>query len=128
MDTPEQPLKPKKRKRLVGPRGRPRSSPDEKQSNPVTVRLTNSELARLVREEAVYNLSRGEILRSVWFGTPPENRVRPLPTPEEIWERCQLVGMAGNLNQLVKRNNLGQDVQAEVERLLVLFSRIISAF
>ena len=107
-DSPEKP------KRRAG--RQPKTTP--KQSHTISVRLTDVEYEALATEAAEFRLSKGEVLRAVWLGTPDEFRARKPLTVAELTQRKQLQGMAGNLNQMTKQLHAGPDVR-EAAGLLV---------
>jgi len=96
------PHRPRKGGRKAGPLA-------EKQRHVVSVRLTDAEHERLTREAERYQLSQGEVLRSVWRKQNTATKLQAPPTPEEARQLAQLAGMAANLNQLTKLAHLGQD-------------------
>lgn len=100
-DSPEKP------KRRAG--RQPKTTP--KQSHTISVRLTDEEYEALATEAAEFRLSKGEVLRAVWLGTPDEFRARKPLTVAELTQRKQLLGMAGNLNQMTKQLHAGPDVR-----------------
>ena len=81
----------------------------EKQRHVVSVRLTDAEHERLSQEAERYNLSQGEVLRSVWRKRDTATVLPAPPTPEAVRQLVQLTGMAANLNQLTKLAHLQQD-------------------
>ena len=97
-----------------------------KQSHVVSVRLTDAEYAELAREAAEVGKHYGEVLRAVWCGTPHQSLTRTPRTVEEREERRQLIGMAGNLNQLAKLAHLKAEVRESLERVLARFQQILN--
>jgi hypothetical protein len=81
----------------------------EKQRHVVSVRLTDAEHERLTQEAEQYQLSQGEVLRSVWLQQDTATKLAVPPSPEQARQLAQLAGMAANLNQLTKLAHLGQD-------------------
>jgi len=98
------PHRPRKGGRKAGPLA-------EKQRHVVSVRLTDAEHERLTREAERYQLSQGEVLRSVWRKQHTATKLVAPPTPEQAQQRAQLAGMAANLNQLTKQGHQGQDIR-----------------
>jgi hypothetical protein len=84
----------------------------------VSVRLTDAEHERLNREAGRYQLSQGEVLRSVWLKQDTATKLPAPPTPEEAKQLAQLAGMAANLNQLTKLAHLQQDQRAGATTVL----------
>lgn len=97
-----------------------------KQSHIVTVRLTDEEYAKLVTDAAEYRTSLGEVLRATWLDTPEEARARKPLTAEQMADRRQLIGMAGNLNQITKQLNAGLDVREDAVQLLARLHRVLA--
>lgn len=97
-----------------------------KQSHTVSVRLTDSEYQALAIEAQEFHKSLGEVLRAVWLGTPDEARARKPLTAEEMGQRRQLIGMAGNLNQLTKQLHAGADVREAAVQLLAQLNRLLA--
>lgn len=98
-------------------RGRkPKTTP--RQVHTVSVRLTEAEHRELASEAATYRKSMGEVLRAVWAGTPDAARPPRPRTVEEVAQLRQLVGMAGNLNQLTKQLHAGAAVQQQAQQVL----------
>ncbi|TYZ05766.1 MobC family plasmid mobilization relaxosome protein [Hymenobacter lutimineralis] len=89
--------------------GRKASPLAEKQRHVVSVRLTDAEHERLTQEAERYQLSQGEVLRSVWRKQNTATKLQAPPTPDEARQLAQLAGMAANLNQITKLAHLGQD-------------------
>lgn len=118
VDSPE---KPERR------RGGRRKKATLKQSHVVSVRLTDAEYAELCREAAEVGKYHGELLRAVWLGTPYEPLARPPRTAEEKEERRQIIGMAGNLNQITKQLHAGPKARADAEQLLARLQKILDA-
>jgi hypothetical protein len=106
MSVPEQPdstpYRPRKGGRKPGPLA-------QKQRHVVSVRLTDAEHERLTTEADRYQLSQGEVLRSVWLKQDTAAKLQAPPSPEQARQLAQLAGMAANLNQLTKLAHLGQD-------------------
>ncbi|SMC00602.1 hypothetical protein SAMN00120144_4345 [Hymenobacter roseosalivarius DSM 11622] len=96
------PHRPRKGGRKPGPLA-------EKQRHVVSVRLTDAEHERLTQEADQYQLSQGEVLRSVWLKQDTATKLAAPPSPEQARQLAQLAGMAANLNQLTKLAHLGQD-------------------
>ena len=118
--TPEQPTPTPPARR----RGRrPKTAPH--QVHTVSVRLTEAEHARLATEARQYRKSMGEVLRSVWAGTPEASRPPRPRTVEEVAQLRQLIGMAGNLNQLTKQLHAGQSVQEGARQVLGRLYRLL---
>ncbi len=113
---------PEKPKRRAG--RQPKTTP--KQSHTISVRLTDEEYKKLTAEAADYRTSKGEVLRAVWLGTPDEARARKPLTVEEMEQRRQLIGMAGNLNQMTKQLHAGPDVQAAAVQLLAQLHQLLA--
>ncbi|OWP61454.1 hypothetical protein CDA63_19335 [Hymenobacter amundsenii] len=80
-----------------------------KQRHVVSVRLTDAERERLTQEAERYQLSQGEVLRSVWLKQDTAAKLQAPPTPEQARQLVQLTGMAANLNQLTKLAHLKQE-------------------
>ena len=116
------PDSPEKTKRRAG--RQPKTTP--KQSHTISVRLTDVEYEALATEAAEFRLSKGEVLRAVWLGTPDEFRARKPRTAEETAERWQLQGMAGNLNQLTKQLHAGPEVREAAGVLLGQMRQLIA--
>lgn len=114
----DQPPKPPRR------RGRqPKTTPH--QVHTVSVRLTEAEHRELATEAKEYRKSMGEVLRAVWAGTP-DVACSPRPrTVEEIGQLRQLVGMAGNLNQLTKQLHAGHNVSEAARQVLGQLYRLL---
>ena len=106
MSIPEQPDSTAHRPRKGGRRPGPVA---EKQRHVVSVRLTDAERERLTQEAERYQVSQGEVLRSVWLKQDTAAKLQAPPTPEQARQLAQLAGMAANLNQLTKLAHLGQD-------------------
>gem|GEM_PF-5283448 len=105
-------------------RGRqPKTTPHQKY--PVTVRLTEAEHHELAAEAAAYRKSMGEVLRAVWAGTPNVARPPRPRTVEEMAQLRQLIGMAGNLNQLTKQLHAGHNVSEAARQVLVRLYRLL---
>ncbi len=102
---------------------RPKTTPH--QEYPVTVRLTEAEHAELAREAKDYRKSMGEVLRAVWAGTPDAARPPRPRTVEEMAQLRQLIGMAGNLNQLTKQLHAGHHVSEAARQVLVQLYRLL---
>ncbi|RFP64703.1 plasmid mobilization relaxosome protein MobC [Hymenobacter lapidiphilus] len=116
--TPDQPVPAPRR------RGRqPKTTPH--QSHTVSVRLTEAEHQELATEAKTYRKSMGEVLRSVWAGTPDAARPPRPRTVEEVAQLRQLVGMAGNLNQLTKQLHAGHNVSEAARQVLVQLYRLL---
>ena len=81
----------------------------EKQRHVVSVRLTDAERERLTQEAERYQLSQGEVLRSVWLKQDTAAKLQAPPTPEQARQLAQLAGMAANLNQITKLAHLKQE-------------------
>ena len=96
-----------------------------KQSHVVSVRLTDAEYAELAREAAEVGKPFGEVLRAVWLGTPHQSLERMPRTVEEKEERRQLIGMAGNLNQMCKQLHAGPEVRAAAAQLLARIQHLL---
>jgi hypothetical protein len=111
-DPPENPEKPERR------RGGRKKKTTSRQEHVVSVRLTDAEYAELAREAAEVGKYHGELLRAVWLGTPYEPLARTPRTAEEKEERRQLIGMAGNLNQMTKQLHAGPEVREAAGQLL----------
>ena len=105
-------------------RGRqPKTTPH--QVHTVSVRLTEAEHRELTAEAQDYRKSMGEVLRAVWAGTP-DAACPPRPrTVEEVAQLRQLVGMAGNLNQLTKQLHAGHNVSEAARQVLVQLYRLL---
>jgi hypothetical protein len=115
-DTPSQP--PRRRGR------QPKTTPH--QAHTVSVRLTEAEHRELASESVTYRKSMGEVLRAVWAGT--SNAARP-PRPrtvEEVAQLRQLIGMAGNLNQLTKQLHAGHHVGEAARQVLGQLNRLLA--
>ena len=95
------------------------------QSHVVSVRLTDAEYAELAREAAEVGKHYGEVLRAVWLGTPHQSLVRTPRTVEEKEERRQLIGMAGNLNQMAKQLHAGPAVREAAAQLLARIQHLL---
>ncbi len=106
MTTPEPPDSIPHRPRKGGRKASPLA---QKQRHVVSVRLTDAEHERLTTEADRYQLSQGEVLRSVWLKQDTAAKLQAPPTPEQARQLAQLAGMAANLNQLTKLAHLGQD-------------------
>lgn len=119
-DPSENPEKPERR------RGGRQKKTTAKQSHVVSVRLTDAEYAELAREAAEVGKHYGEVLRAVWLGTPYEPLARTPRTQEEKEERRQLLGMAGNLNQLTKQLHAGPAVREAAAQLLARMQQILA--
>lgn len=105
-------------------RGRqPKTTP--KQAHSVTVRLTKAEHDALLTEAQDYRKSMGEVLRAVWAGTPDAARSPRPRTVEEMAQLRQLIGMAGNLNQLTKQLHAGHNVSEAARQVLVQLYRLL---
>lgn len=116
--TPDQPAPAPRR------RGRqPKTTPH--QVHTVSVRLTEAEHQELTTEAKTYRKSMGEVLRSVWAGTPDAARPPRPRTVEEVAQLRQLVGMSGNLNQLTKQLNAGHNVSEAARQVLVQLYRLL---
>lgn len=102
---------------------RPKTTPH--QEYPVTVRLTEAEHTELAREAKDYHKSMGEVLRAVWAGTPDVARPPRPRTVEEMAQLRQLIGMAGNLNQLTKQLHAGHNVSEAARQVLVRLYRLL---
>ncbi len=98
--------------------GRKASPLTEKQRHVVSVRLTDAEHERLTTEADRYQLSQGEVLRSVWLKQDTAAKLVAPPTPEQARQLAQLAGMAANLNQLTKLAHLQQDQRAGATTVL----------
>ena len=98
--------------------GRKASPLATKQRHVVSVRLTDAEHERLTREAERYQLSQGEVLRSVWLKQDTATKLPAPPTPEEAKQLAQLAGMAANLNQLTKLAHLQQDQRSGAATVL----------
>jgi hypothetical protein len=81
----------------------------EKQRHVVSVRLTDAERERLTQEAERYQLSQGEVLRSVWLKQDTAAKLQAPPTPDQARQLAQLAGMAANLNQITKLAHLKQE-------------------
>ena len=97
-----------------------------KQSHTISVRLTDAEYEKLTAEAVEYRTSMGEVLRAVWLGTPEEARARKPLTAEELEQRQQLIGMAGNLNQMTKQRPAGPGVQQAAAQLLAQLHHLLA--
>lgn len=116
--TPDQPAPTPRR------RGRqPKTTPH--QVHTVSVRLTEAEHQELTTEARTYHKSMGEVLRSVWAGTPDAARTPRPRTVEEVAQLRQLIGMAGNLNQLTKQLHAGHNVSEAARQVLVQLYRLL---
>lgn len=115
-DSPEQPER---------RRGGRQKKTTPKQLHVVSVRLTDAEYAELAREAAEVGKPFGEMLRAVWLGTPHQSLERVPRTIEEKEERRQLIGMAGNLNQMAKQLHAGPEVRAAAAQLLGRIQHLI---
>jgi hypothetical protein len=105
-------------------RGRqPKTTP--KQVHTVSVRLTEAEHHELATEAQDYRKSMGEVLRAVWAGTPDAARPPRPRTVEEMAQLRQLIGMAGNLNQLTKQLHAGHNVSEAARQVLGQLSRLL---
>jgi hypothetical protein len=105
-------------------RGRqPKTTPH--QVHTVSVRLTEAEHRELATEAKDYRKSMGEVLRAVWAGTPDAARPPRPRTVEEVGQLRQLVGMAGNLNQLTKQLHAGHNVSEAARQVLVQLYRLL---
>lgn len=105
-------------------RGRqPKKTPH--QVHTVSVRLTEAEHRELATEAATYRKSKGEVLRAVWAGTPDAARPPRPRTVEEMAQLRQLIGMAGNLNQLTKQLHAGHNVSEGARQVLVRLYRLL---
>ena len=102
----------------------PKTTP--KQSHTISVRLTDVEYEALATEAAEFRLSKGEVLRAVWLGTPDEFRARKPLTEVELVERKELQGMAGNLNQMTKQLHAGPDVREAAGQLLAKLRHLLA--
>jgi hypothetical protein len=91
----------------------------------VSVRLTDAEHRELLTEAQDYRKSMGEVLRSVWAGTPDDARPPRPRTVEEVAQLRQLIGMAGNLNQLTKQLHAGHNVSEAARQVLVQLYRLL---
>ncbi|WP_035566134.1 hypothetical protein [Hymenobacter sp. IS2118] len=80
-----------------------------KQRHVISVRLTDAEYLRLMGETAKYKLSQGEVLRAVWLNQHSITKLSVPPTVERAKQRVQLVGMANDLQALLKRGGHGED-------------------
>jgi hypothetical protein len=88
--------------------------------------MTEAEHQELTTEAKTYRKSMGEVLRSVWAGTPDAARPPRPRTVEEVAQLRQLVGMAGNLNQLTKQLHAGHNNVSEAARqVLVQLYRLL---
>lgn len=106
MTAPEQPDSTPHRPRKAGRKPGPVAA---KQRHVVSVRLTDAERQRLTQEAERYQLSQGELLRSVWLKQDTAAKLQAPPTPEQARQLVQLTGMAANLNQLTKLAHLKQE-------------------
>ena len=105
-------------------RGRqPKTTPH--QVHTVSVRLTEAEHRELATEAKDYRKSMGEVLRAVWAGTPDAARPPRPRTVEEVAQLRQLIGMAGNLNQLTKQLHAGHNVSEAARQVLVQLYRLL---
>jgi len=105
-------------------RGRqPKTTPH--QVHTVSVRLTEMEHRELATEAQDYRKSMGEVLRAVWAGTPDAARPPRPRTVEEVAQLRQLIGMAGNLNQLTKQLHAGHHVSEAARQVLVQLYRLL---
>ena len=102
----------------------PKTTP--KQSHTISVRLTDVEYEALATEAAEFRLSKGEVLRAVWLGTPDEFRARKPLTVAELTQRKQLLGMASNLNQMTKQLHAGPDVREAAGLLLAQLHQLLA--
>ena len=102
----------------------PKTTP--KQSHTISVRLTDVEYEALATEAAEFRLSKGEVLRAVWVGTPDEFRARKPLTVAELTQRKQLQGMAGNLNQMTKQLHAGPEVREAAGQLLAQLRHLLA--
>ena len=102
----------------------PKTTP--KQSHTISVRLTDVEYEALATEAAEFRLSKGEVLRAVWVGTPDEFRARKPLTVAELTQRKQLLGMASNLNQMTKQLHAGPDVREAAGLLLAQLHQLLA--
>jgi hypothetical protein len=84
----------------------------------VSVRLTDAEHRALATEAKDYRKSMGEVLRAVWAGTPDAARPPRPRTVEEMGQLRQLIGLAGNLNQLTKQLHAGHQVSEGARHVL----------
>jgi hypothetical protein len=91
----------------------------------VSVRLTEAEHLELATEAQDYRKSMGEVLRAVWAGTPDAARPPRPRTVEEVGQLRQLIGMAGNLNQLTKQLHAGHNVSEAARQVLVQLYRLL---
>jgi hypothetical protein len=91
----------------------------------VSVRLTEAEHRELATEAKDYRKSMGEVLRAVWAGTPDAARPPRPRTVEEVAQLRQLIGMAGNLNQLTKQLHAGHHVSEAARQVLVQLYRLL---
>jgi hypothetical protein len=67
----------------------------------------------------------GEVLRAVWAGTPDAARPPRPRTVEEVGQLRQLIGMAGNLNQLTKQLHAGHHVSEAARQVLGQLYRLL---
>ncbi len=105
-------------------RGRqPKTTP--RQVHTVSVRLTDAEHHELATQAKDYRKSMGEVLRAVWVGTPDAARPPRPRTVEEMAQLRQLIGMAGNLNQLTKQLHAGHHVSEGARQVLVRLYRLL---
>jgi len=105
-------------------RGRqPKKTPH--QVHTVSVRLTEAEHRELATEAKTYRKSMGEVLRSVWAGTPDVARSSRPRTVEEMAQLRQLIGMASNLNQLTKQLHAGHNVSEGARHVLGKLYRLL---
>jgi hypothetical protein len=102
---------------------RPKTTPH--QVHTVSVRLTEAEHRELASEAAIYRKSMGEVLRAVWAGTPDAARLPRPRTVEEMAQLRQLIGMAGNLNQLTKQLHAGHHVSEAARQVLGQLYRLL---
>jgi hypothetical protein len=91
----------------------------------VSVRLTDAEHRELATEAKDYRKSMGEVLRAVWAGTPDAARPPRPRTVEEMAQLRQLIGMAGNLNQLTKQLHAGHNVSEAARQVLGQLYRLL---
>jgi hypothetical protein len=91
----------------------------------VSVRLTDAEHRELATEAKDYRKSMGEVLRAVWMGIPDEARPARPRTVEEMAQLRQLIGMAGNLNQLTKQLHAGHQVSEAARQVLGQLYRLL---
>lgn len=118
--SPDSPEKPERR------RGGRQKKTTPKQSHVVSVRLTDAEYAELAREAAEVGKHYGEVLRAVWLGTPHQSLARTPRTVEEKEKERQLIGMAGNLNQMAKQLHAGPAVREEAGQLLAQLRHLLA--